>query len=300
MQQITPGKRAFYKYTSPQTALAILQSGKVRYSSPSTFNDPFDIQSGLHFDFDLEALHEKIIDRIGELAAAPDEPFLDSGDPWGKIVLEARKHYPTHGFLRDRWLSITKEPFNYLLSIIKDCRQQYEKHWRSRLLPGIRVFCVSEDRDNLLMWAHYGRDHTGAVFEFWSLPSEDNPLSVAHPIQYEDAPLPFFSEREWIDDLTGSKKLDEDALYKRYAYIKSSEWSYEREWRVWYPLSDDRQLYDDVAIRRSEFRSVYIGCRAKPEFVKSVTDLIQGTFAGTKVFRASKKLDEYALEYTEI
>lgn len=228
MQQLTPGKRAFYKYTSPQTALAILQSGKVRYSSPLTFNDPFDIQSGLHSDFDLETLHERIIDRIGEFAAATDEPFLDSEDPWGKIVLEARKHYPTHGFPRDRWLSITKEPFNSLLSEIKDFRRQYEEHWRNRLLPGIRVFCVSEDRDNFLMWAHYGRDHTGAVFEFWSLPSEDNPLSVALPIQYEDTPLPFFSEREWIDDLTGSKKLDGDALYKRYAYIKSSEWSYRR------------------------------------------------------------------------
>lgn len=119
MQQIAPGKRAFYKYTSPQTALAILQSGKVRYSSPLTFNDPFDIQSGLHFDFDLETLHEKIIDRIGELAAAPEEPIVDSSNPWGKIVLEARRYYPTHGFPRDRWLSITKEPFSSLLSIIK-------------------------------------------------------------------------------------------------------------------------------------------------------------------------------------
>jgi Protein of unknown function (DUF2971) len=300
MPQLAPGKRAFYKYTSPETALAILRSGKVRYSSPLTFNDPFDIQSGLHFDFDLESLRERIIDRIGRLAAAPNEPLVDAAGPWGKLVLEARKHYPAHGFPRARWLSITKEPLDSLLSEIEYFRQQYEDHWRNKLLPGIRVFCVSEDRDNLLMSAHYGRDHTGAVFEFWSLPSEDNSLSVARPIQYEDAPLPFFSEREWIDDLTSTKRLDLDALYQRYAYIKSSEWSYEREWRVWYPLADERLLYDDVTIRKSEFTSVYVGCCAKPEFQRSVIGLIQTAFPDTKVLRATKRLDQYALDYTEI
>ncbi|TCT20318.1 DUF2971 domain-containing protein [Thiobaca trueperi] len=270
MHQLKPGKRAFYKYTSPETALAILQTGKVRYSSPLTFNDPFDIQSGLHFDFDLEALHKKIIDRIGELAAAPDEPRVDSDDSWGKLVLEARKNYPIHGFPRDRWVTITKAPFDFLLSMIKDTRRQYEQHWKNRLLPGSRVFCVSEDRDNLLMWAHYGSNHTGAVFEFWSLPSEDNPLSVASPIQYKETPPSFFSEEEWINDLTGLNKLDHNALYKRYAYIKSTEWSYEREWRVWYPLVDERQLYDNVAIRKSEFTSIYIGCCSKPEFERNI------------------------------
>jgi hypothetical protein len=300
MHQSTPGKRAFYKYTSPQAALAILQSGNVRYSSPLTFNDPFDIQSGLHFDFDLETLHQKIIDRIGELAAAPDKPFVDSEDPWGKLVLEARKYHPTHGFPRDRWVAITKDLFDFLLSEIEDTRRQYEQLWKNMLLPRIRVFCVSEYRDNLLMWAHYGCNHTGAVFEFWSLPSEDNPLSVARPIQYEETPPPFFSEQEWIDDLTGSKKLDHDALYKRYAYVKSAEWSYEREWRVWYPLADERQLYDDMAIRKSEFKCIYIGCCAKPEFERSITELVRNTFPDTKVFRATKRPDKYVLEYTEI
>lgn len=300
MHQSTPGKRAFFKYTSPQTALAILQSGNVRYSSPLTFNDPFDIQSGLHFDFDLETLHQKVIDRIGVLAAAPDVPLFNVDDPWCKLVIEARKHYPTHGFPRDRWVAITKEPFDSLFSVIQDTRQKYEQHWIDILLPGSRVFCVSEERDNLLMWAHYGRDHTGAVFEFWSLPSEDNSLSVAQPIQYEETPPPFFTEREWIDDLTGMKKLDNDALYKRYAYIKSSEWAYEREWRVWYPLADKRQLYDEVPIRKSEFKCIYIGCCAKPEFERSITELIRNTFPDTKVFRATKRLDEYALKYIEI
>jgi hypothetical protein len=110
MQPEASGKRPFYKYASPETALAILKSGKVRYSSPRTFNDPFDIQSGLHFDFDISTLHGKVIDRIEELAASSSTPIVNPEDAWGKLVLEARKHYPTHGFPRERWLAITESP----------------------------------------------------------------------------------------------------------------------------------------------------------------------------------------------
>jgi hypothetical protein len=224
-----PGERPFYKYVSPDTALAILRSQSVRYSSPLSFNDPFDIQSGLHFDFDLSTLHGKVLDRLNELASAPDEPPVDHEDVWGKVVLAARKHYPKHGFPRERWEQLTRPSFNHLIEVIADTQKRYQEHWRSVLLPGIRVFCVSEERDNLLMWAHYARDHAGCVFELWSLPDEDNPLSVAMPVDYAEAPPPFFTEQEWLDDLMGIKNLDIHALYRRYAYVKSDHWAYERE-----------------------------------------------------------------------
>jgi hypothetical protein len=55
----------FFKYTSATTAVKILESSAVRYSSPILFNDPFDVQSGLHFDFDIDLLPDKLLDRIG-------------------------------------------------------------------------------------------------------------------------------------------------------------------------------------------------------------------------------------------
>ncbi len=95
--------------------------------------------------------------------------------------------------------------------------------------------CVSEERSNLLMWAHYAKDHTGAVFEFLSLPDEGNPLLVAEPVMYVDHPIPFFTESEWLDHIFSVRRLNESELYKRYVYTKSSDWRYEREWRC-YPF----------------------------------------------------------------
>ncbi len=296
---LAPDTRPFFKYASPETAEAILSTQTVRYSSPLTFNDPFDVQSGLHFDFDIDALPAKIIQRLEQMAAAVETPQVDPSDIWGALVLTLRQYYPTLGFPNDRWTRATDEQFKWLASKINEVQQAYQRHWQERLLPSVRIFCVSEDRDNLLMWAHYARDHMGAVFEFWSLPDEDNPLSVARPVQYSPKPPPFFSEQEFLDHILSIRKLDFDSLYHRYAYYKSDHWAYEKEWRVWYPLADSG-LYDTMPVRPSEFRALYLGCQMRDELRNRLLSQVREHFPSTRVYQASKSAVAYKLEYTEV
>lgn len=300
MTSEAPGKRPFYKYASADATLAVLTNRTVQYSSPLKFNDPFDFQHGLHFDFDIGALHQKVLDRIAELAAMRSVPQVNQDDPWGQIVLTAHKHYRTHGYDIEAWRGMTANLFKSLLCQIQITQSEYQAHWRHKLLPTVKVFCVSEERDNLLMWAHYAKDHTGAVFELWSLPEDDNALSVARRVEYQNAPPVFFTEREWIDNLTGMGRLDAKNLYRRYAYIKSVHWSYEREWRVWYPYSDSPEPYDYVPLRESEFAALYFGCRADLNFIRKASELVRLSFPNCRTFKAEKKNHEYALEYTEI
>lgn len=300
MTKLSSAERSFFKYASPETALAILKSKAVRYSSPIKFNDPFDLQSGLHFDFNLNTLHSKILNRLKELAVATEEPAVDLQDPWGKLVLIVREKFSTHGFPYDRWEQMTAPQFNKLVQEIRITQQGYKEHWKA-LLPNIRVLCVSEERDNLLMWAHYAKDHTGVVFEFQSLPGEDNPLSVAQPVVYVDHPIPFFTESEWIDEILSIRRMNWSELYQRYAYIKSKHWQYENEWRVWYPQTPGSDSgHFDCPIRPSEFVAVYIGCRAEASFASDMIALIHKDFPNTRIYRASKSDAAYTLEYVEI
>ena len=85
-----------------------------------------------------------------------------------------------------------------------------------------------------------------------------------------------------------------------YAYIKSTHWSYEREWRVWYPYSHSTGPYDPVLLGQSEFAALYFGCRADPDFVSKATDLMRLSFPNIRAFKAHRKEREYALEYAEI
>ena len=295
---MAPGKRPFFKYATPGATVAILESGKVRYSSPLTFNDPFDVQCGLHFDFDIRTLHDKVIDKLEVLASSSTEPPVDPEDIWGKVVLEARRYFPKHGFPKTRWRELTSRSFQDLESTIRQTQEDYRRHWSEKLLPGLRVFCVSEERDNLLMWAHYAQAHRGAVLEFWSLPEEDNPLSVAEPIEYLDHPPPFFTEAEWIDDFMGIKKLNSSALYRKYAYAKSRYWEYEKEWRVWYPFSTTGK-YDYTPINPKELRAVYLGCQAEPDFKSKVLEQVKIKFREARVYQAKKSESHYRLEYTD-
>ena len=97
---------------------------------------------------------------------------------------------------------MTASSFENLVRQFRVTQQEYQDAWWKTLLPGIRVFCVLEERSNLLMWAHYAKDHTGAVFDFLSLPDEGNPLLVAEPVMYVDHPIPFFTESEWLDHIS--------------------------------------------------------------------------------------------------
>lgn len=276
----------------------MLISGAARYSTPLLFNDPFDVQAGLHFDFDLEQLHRAVVERIAEIASSSDELPVDPQDVWGQLVLKARQHFSTHGFDLEHWMQLTGPSFVDLLEIIRDTQTEYQKHWHEVQLPQMRVFCVSEDRDNLLMWAHYAKDHKGAVFELWSLPDEDNALSVAVPVKYVNRPVAFFSMKEFVDDMLGIRKLDVQTLYRRYTCTKSKHWEYEKEWRVWYPLSHTDK-YDLSPIRSSELKAVYLGCRSEQGFQDQVRSLLIEKYPDTKLFIAQKAIGSYELCYAE-
>jgi hypothetical protein len=103
-----------------------------------------------------------------------------------------------------------------------------------------------------------------------------------------------------IDDLMGLKKLDSDQLYQRYVYYKSRHWSYEKEWRAWYPLATSPEMYDTVSIRPNELRAIYFGCRASESFINEAMRLLRSAFPKATPYRASKSEGAYEISFHEI
>jgi hypothetical protein len=300
MSATYPGHRSFYKYTSPETAKAILENKTVQYSSPLAFNDPFDVQAGLHFDFNLEDLLEKCVDHIGRFASAPSVEPVDKDHPIGQLALMARTRFPTHGFDKKVWLKMMGPSFNEdLIPVIKQTQHDFQNFWKD-ILPTVRVFCVAEERDNLLMWAHYAKDHTGVVFEFLSMPENGNALSVAQQVKYVASPPPFFNEQEWLDDFITTKPFDNMALHRRYVLHKGIDWGYEKEWRVWFPNSTTEGHHDYLPVSENDFPALFIGCRAEKNFTNDIIAMTRKGFPNTRIFKAMRRSDSYTLEYVEI
>jgi hypothetical protein len=296
-----PGRRPFYKYASPKSALAILRNRTIRYSSPLEFNDPFDQQVGLHFDFDLTAFPDRLIDKYEFLAEHSEIQLSDAQDSVGRLIALIREKYPTHGFPRDMFDSLIKPTLSEAIAEMNRTRHNFEKHWLDSL-RATRTFCVAEDKDNLLMWSHYAKDHKGVVLELWSLPEEDNALSVARKVTYAKEPPSFFTQDEFLDDFCGIKRLDHKELTRRIIHTKSDHWSYENEWRVYYPLSEKPGLYEDLNIRPSEFTAIYFGCRSgsDQQFMTDAQALLAENFPTVRKYKASKSVGRFALGFSEI
>jgi hypothetical protein len=211
---------SFFKYTSAEAAIKILETSSVLYSSPIRFNDPFDVQSGLHFDFDVNSLADRIFDSVAELVQMQDRPQVSEVGDFGKAISLMWEKKATHGFPKDEIRAILREPLIALQRRMIELQSEFQTMWWQHFLPRARVFSVSEEGDNLLMWSHYADYHRGVVFKFRVMPERDNPLCVASPVQYRSSPPALLTWKEYFEHAIHSRPLDQEVLLQ-YAYFKS-------------------------------------------------------------------------------
>jgi hypothetical protein len=261
-------KQYFYKYVSAKTALSILQNKLIKYSSPLTFNDPFDVQTKIDYEFELN-------DFISLLSAEFD-----------------------HGI-------------NALIDKFKDEHKKINDWWRLEVKDS-RVFCVAEDNDNLLMWAHYAEDHHGAVIKFECLPVIGNTLCAAMKVNYVNKPPVIATLDEYIKSLIGEHKLDFDLLYFKLFTSKSDHWKYEKEWRVFIPsvekphpaLANIINKNDSMSILMDvypqEIHSIYLGCKMEGNIQKDIENSLTGDFSHVQIYKSTKDEREYKLTFKQI
>ena len=293
-------KERFFKYTTAETLVSILEASTVRYSSPLLFNDPFDAQSGLHFDFDIQLFPDKLLAHIKNLVSLPTKPDFPASSPWGEAIQFLWEKRIEHGVLPDDLWNTIHSLIHQLKGQMVQLQSGFRKGWDD-YLPRIRVFSVAEEKDNLLMWSHYAKSHTGVVIEFLVLPQEDNPLCAAGQAIYSQNPPSLFTQQQWMDDILGICPFDLNELYTRYAYVKSNIWAYEKEWRVWDLIQVQQGvLYSDYPLHEKEIGAIYLGCKMSPDDRTKLVKLISQKQPHARIFQARKASEEYRLDFEQM
>jgi len=241
----------FVKYMTSNTAKRILESLQVKWSSPLLFNDPFDIQIDLRFDFDDDQLVRALKDEVNNLVYGTEEPQGDNSNLFFrmlKILRSIRDHV-----LRSKFESEMEDAIKEGAGNLSRALSEEASKWRS-VLEYYRVFCVAEDHGNLLMWSHYSDMHKGAVMRFKCIPELDTALCAAIPVIYQtDMPV-LANLHDWIKHITGQVRIDFKPAYYKYVSTKSQDWSYEKEWRVMVSKkSRDDSLFEYISMRLSNF-----------------------------------------------
>lgn len=127
------------------------------------------------------------------------------------------------------------------------------------------ITCLSEVPDSLLMWSHYANNHRGFCVSY-------NLLALNQKLQFSAVPVLYTQDRVCLHSIS----LDQDKLSKETMSLfiksitsKSTDWSYEKEWRIIQdetacgPKWDDknkRALLDTISPS-----SIILGCCASDE-----------------------------------
>lgn len=292
-------KTHFYKYTDIETAYLILQNKTWRWSSPSQFNDPFDVQSTLCFDCKEDVCREALCKEIEEIVLAKKQvDFKHEG--MGMAIIELRNKYLSQDCTKEYARAIIKIMVNAWGVLREEFRAQYFQWWQ-KALPYLRVFCISEVKDSILMWSHYADYHKGVVFKLKVLHNKDNALCVAGQVIYDKNPFTFFTTQEWIDDFIGVDRVSEEKIGDKYIYHKNKIWDYEKEWRVWTKVTEKvEQEFTDYNVCPEEIEAVYFGCHTSDENRTKIIKLAREVNPKVTFFQGSKAQDRFGIVFDRI
>lgn len=290
-------KTHFYKYMSASTCIKVLDTGKLRWTCPLVFNDPFDMQVELLTGFSIEELNVKLVEKWVDLIFSEEKPvfFFQTNASNIILLMWENKDNLNRSDVEKNLLSansMSVESFEHRWGEVKDQLLQSAKE--------SRVLCLAEKNDNLLMWSHYADSHTGVVAGIKCVEEDDSAWLAAQRVEYQEH-FPTITVDEFIETSLGisEKKLEEIAL-RKFVTTKSRDWEYEKEWRVVSHLIDSSVSYEDWKILSSELESIYFGCNISEENKMDILNILRQKYPNTKVYQSNKASSRYMLQMTRI
>lgn len=268
--------KRLYKYRPDnEHTLRLLECQELWFSFAKDFNDPFDC---LFPDF------EEVV----------EEDWMKLAESLSVSIEEKRK------------------VLNYLKSINFDptvIKEQYGKDNFKSLI----VYCLSEIRDNILMWSHYANSHHGICIGFETL-MQDNSLWIRHndsdfnhhagpyyhnflpiyKVDYKDKyPPPYNFRQGKIDDLFA------------FFTTKATDWYYEKERRIVIPYGEYGEVKKNIIkFDKSALKEVIVGNKLNQAFIEKVFTIIQKDYIAkghsVEVFESSLDEQQYKLNIRKI
>jgi len=245
---------AFNEYTDK-----IFTHNKVYFSSPDEFNDPFDSKPQLTYDGTMTERKRYL---------------------W-KLY---QKKYPTRSkkeILTDVEMEITTKGRDRI--VLEDAVAKARELLRKKL----GICCFTEIRDNILMWAHYAKQHTGFCLEFDVNNEFFRLVMRAIKVEYE-VTLPIINVLQL--DTYPRGELGEKLL------IKANDWRYEKEWRI----VDTEKGPGIQNFPADTLSGVILGCRISEKNRQDVFRWCRKRKHPPALYQASEKQKEFGLDIVKI
>lgn len=283
----------FFKYYSADTGKTVLSTGKLKWSSPRLFNDPFDGQINLLLDPNEDALAEQIYESVTKEIFSPKPINAYISDDLNNIVNFLRLAVQASGYQfsdedKEALREAAKEGAQIAISSFPAVNEQVKQINRDMCM-----LCVSEEKDSITMWGYYAKDHTGIALGF--LPYiYDSPLSLARPVNYVSS-IPRLSAEQILDN-KNLARLTLDII----SLTKYDKWGHEKEWRVVSKMRDKTKEFELLQFNKKELGSVILGAKISKQDRLDVIDLTNTKFPHAKLYQAILGESDFKIEFQEI
>jgi len=305
-QKTVSGKstpKVLYRYYSwhdkHENAKTVLSNNELFLLNPLSFNDPFDsrIPVGIAKRKDLEThivATLRLYTSKNPLSAVNfDAKVKGMMAKVPKTQEEFVNYWKKDGGTDDRKGELIRQYMNDLPKTAdEDTVAGYHLSCEhDSAVNSYGVYCLSERRDNILMWSHYADYHKGVCFGFNSRLVFDK--NSAFTMLEEKGTTALGIKYQEVPELNyPSKDFHEKVLLTKFC-----DWEYESEWRVIEPILEGQRLFK---IPPEVLSEVILGCEMPEQDRDEVIGLVKGRETKPKVYRARKSSTKFALEFEEI
>ena len=175
----------------------------------------------------------------------------------------------------------------------------------------IGILCLTEKRDNLLMWAHYASNHTGFVIAFDENHSFFDQRKRENEIRGHLKKVRYSMKRPEVTlfDPSLSNQENMDRWIKDIFWVKSQHWKYEQEWRMSNTLRDCQRIvqsdsYDIhlFSIPNDCIVGIIFGCKISNADKRTLLETVNKDkeYSHVILFQAIMDGKEYKLNFEEI
>lgn len=239
----------------------------IYFSSPNYFNDPFDCGLDLRFKKKSRRyIKSHLINMLSN-----ENPDLNNYQ-LNKAVEFIDKHFE----------DFNPDNINTRYSLVQNLN-----HFISRT----GVCCFSEKKNNILMWSHYANRHKGICigFNYKKLVDmlihfnvKNNVLTYINKVIY----------KKYYPSLSGYKNDEMIDLL----FIKSSNWKYEKEWRIIYSEGDDKKIGLPVNV----ISGIYLGLKIDPKNEDIIKKALSLKKYRIDLYKAKKVKNQFGLAFKKM
>lgn len=280
--------RCLYKYMSFETARIVLASGRLRWTTPPLLNDPYDLSFDLLVDGEPDTVCGLAIDLLwsdylDDSRPAPQPAF----ELWKKAIKAEQPELSFAAFAALVRPIVVRSLAN--AGSVADMNVDLQSQ-----LQRTKILCLTQSPDNILMWAHYGQQHCGAVFRF-DCTGDDNAFAMARPVTY-CRDMPRFADAAGLARMVAGRLREARTISDSQIYTKASAWSYEREWRIQFGHGRDPGVaFEDLRYGDEQLTGVVLGCRMPSEHQAELAALARGRNPAVELFRALPAQREFRM-----